>query len=68
MAPDDSRRDEAPPVVRGGSETILFVEDDEPLRESTRRTRAAHGYTVLTAKDGVTALAAFTGTRAGWTS
>lgn len=44
-----------------GRETILLVEDDERLREGARRTLAEHGYTVLTAEDGVAALACYHG-------
>jgi two-component system cell cycle sensor histidine kinase/response regulator CckA len=44
-----------------GDETILLVEDDEPLRESAARMLRAHGFTVLTAPDGVAALATFHG-------
>jgi CheY-like chemotaxis protein len=39
-----------------GSETILVVEDEDALREATRRSLAAAGYTVLTAKDGAEAV------------
>jgi CheY-like chemotaxis protein len=39
-----------------GSETILLVEDAEPLRELTRTILANHGYTVLLAGDGAEAL------------
>jgi PAS domain S-box-containing protein len=42
--------------VRGGTETILLVEDEEPLRRSAYRVLTAFGYRVLTAEDGVAAL------------
>jgi PAS domain S-box-containing protein len=42
--------------VRGGSETILVVEDDALLRASLRRVLSAFGYTVLIAEDGADAL------------
>jgi CheY-like chemotaxis protein len=40
----------------GGSETILFVEDEELLRPLIGRALATHGYTVLTAADAHEAL------------
>jgi PAS domain S-box-containing protein len=42
--------------VRGGTETILLVEDEEPLRRSAHRVLTAFGYHVVTAEDGVAAL------------
>ncbi len=39
-----------------GSETVLVVEDDEPLRKLSIKTLEKYGYTVLTAADGRTAL------------
>ena len=42
--------------VRGGSETILLVEDDEALRRSGTRVLTRYGYTVVTAADGREAL------------
>jgi CheY-like chemotaxis protein len=39
-----------------GSERILLVEDEQPLREATARLLEARGYDVLTAGDGVEAL------------
>lgn len=41
---------------RGGTETILVVEDDPGVRGSVERTLRAYGYTVVTAEDGSTAL------------
>ncbi|MEK6767725.1 MAG: PAS domain S-box protein, partial [Gemmatimonadota bacterium] len=54
----------AAPVLRGGSETILLVEDEEALRRTTKRVLERHGYTVLTAADGAEALDAFQAHRA----
>jgi PAS domain S-box-containing protein len=45
----------APPP--GGSETILLVEDDEPVRSLTRDVLESAGYRVLVARDGLEALA-----------
>ncbi|MFG1690707.1 PAS domain S-box protein [Gemmatimonadota bacterium] len=42
--------------IRGGSETILVVEDDSALRRVGRRTLERLGYTVLTANHGKQAL------------
>ena len=38
------------------SETILLVEDEEPLREVVRKSLESKGYTVLEAKDGAEAI------------
>jgi PAS domain S-box-containing protein len=40
-----------------GSETILVVDDEEGLREVTRRILTRHGYTVITARSGAEAIA-----------
>jgi PAS domain S-box-containing protein len=45
--------------VRGGSETILIVEDEESLRNLLSDLLAANGYTVLAASDGHEALQLF---------
>ncbi len=42
--------------VRGGSETLLLVEDEIAVRESTRQSLTRSGYTVLEASDGEDAL------------
>ncbi len=41
---------------RGGTETILLVEDDEALRRSGTRVLTRYGYTVITASNGAEAL------------
>ena len=51
-----ARREASQPEVRGGSETILLVEDDDQLRRSAKRILEEAGYQVLTAADGLEAL------------
>jgi CheY-like chemotaxis protein len=46
----------AAPRARGGSETILIVEDEEMIRSSARRILERYGYRVLLAGDGEEAL------------
>jgi CheY-like chemotaxis protein len=41
--------------ARGGTETILLVEDESPLRALVRKVLERHGYTVLEADSGVNA-------------
>jgi CheY-like chemotaxis protein/two-component sensor histidine kinase len=43
-------------TMLGGIETILVVEDEEPIRRATRRVLETHGYTVLLAANGQEAL------------
>jgi len=43
----------------GHGELILVVDDEESIREITRQTLVAHGYTALTASDGTEAIALF---------
>lgn len=45
-----------PEALPSGTETILIVEDEEPLRELAQSVLEAHGYNVLTAADGEQAL------------
>src|SRR5206468_3437877 len=51
------RPSDAPPEVLRGSETILLVEDEAPVRAVTRQLLERNGYTVLEAPDGPAALA-----------
>jgi two-component system cell cycle sensor histidine kinase/response regulator CckA len=52
LQPESAR---APSTVRG-SETVLVVEDAEPLRKLATMFLRDHGYNVLTAPDGISAL------------
>jgi two-component system, cell cycle sensor histidine kinase and response regulator CckA len=45
--------------ICGGTETLLFVEDEEPLRELVRSILVEKGYTVLAARDGKEAMDIF---------
>jgi PAS domain S-box-containing protein len=47
-----------PPTPRRGEETILLVEDEQALREVTRRILTGAGYRVIVAENGPEALAA----------
>ncbi|MEW6510280.1 MAG: PAS domain S-box protein [Bacteroidota bacterium] len=49
-----------PPAVRGGSETLLFVEDEESLLSMMKLVLEEKGYTVLEARDGMEAVRLFT--------
>ena len=44
------------PAPASGSETILFVEDEQSVRELVREYLSARGYSVLEASDGIQAL------------
>ncbi|MCX5898230.1 MAG: PAS domain S-box protein [Proteobacteria bacterium] len=48
-----------PPVLKGGSETILLAEDDDDLRKLIKQVLEDFGYTVLAAADGDEAVGLF---------
>jgi two-component system cell cycle sensor histidine kinase/response regulator CckA len=56
---------EPTPVSLRGTETILLVEDEAPVRSVTRQLLQRNGYTVLEAPDGPTALALADGEQLG---
>jgi two-component system, cell cycle sensor histidine kinase and response regulator CckA len=61
LPPVEAAAEERPPLARparalGGTETILLVEDEEPVRSLVRRVLVSHGYDVLDAPNGDTAL------------
>ena len=62
--PIEHPRDAAPETLRG-SETILVVEDEAPVRAVTRQLLERNGYTVLEAPDGPSALALVDGEAGG---
>ena len=51
------RGTEARPPIRGGSETLLLVEDDGAVRRATAQLLTLHGYRVIEAANGLQALA-----------
>ena len=54
VAEEDSR-----PVIQGGTETILVVEDDDSVRESIKTALEDCGYNVIVAEDGEQGIALF---------
>jgi len=48
-----------PPVLKGGSETILLAEDDDDLRKLIKQVLEDFGYTVIETKDGDEAVKLF---------
>jgi two-component system cell cycle sensor histidine kinase/response regulator CckA len=54
QVPDEESKPEVQP--RGGSETILVVEDEAPVRELVCEFLAAYGYKVIAAESGLKAL------------
>lgn len=55
--------DPTAPAIKGGKETILLVEDEQPLLELVRGVLSDFGYRVLTAPDGVEAIKVWQGNR-----
>ena len=55
-APEHAEAGRGAQVIRGGTETILVVEDEPGLRRVAQRVLEKHGYTVLIAQDGEEAL------------
>ena len=57
QAPERDAQPKVPDTDARGTETILVVEDEEMVRDLTSNVLQRHGYVVLTAEDGETALA-----------
>ncbi|MGZ8413274.1 MAG: ATP-binding protein [Gemmatirosa sp.] len=57
VAPEARRAESTPAIVRGGTETVLLVEDEDAVRAIARETLARRGYQVLVAPDGPGAIA-----------
>ncbi|MGZ8493496.1 MAG: response regulator, partial [Gemmatirosa sp.] len=57
VAPEARRAESTPAIVRGGTETVLLVEDEDAVRAIARETLARRGYHVLVAPDGPGAIA-----------
>jgi two-component system cell cycle sensor histidine kinase/response regulator CckA len=56
QVPEETYRPQVDPMVAGGDETILLVDDEESVREMGRRMLEHFGYEVLSAPDGETAV------------
>ncbi len=52
------------PIPKGAGETILVVEDEEPIRRLIAQACDQNGYEVLTAADGATGVVQFAGNKA----
>ncbi|HYP17937.1 MAG TPA: PAS domain S-box protein [Opitutus sp.] len=54
-----TRNGTSAPFPRGDGETVLVVDDEEPVREATRHVLERHGYRVLVAANGKEAVTRF---------
>ena len=61
---EDTPTDEDAYALKGGTETILLVENEEPIRKAAKRVLERFGYTVLLAADGEEGLREFREQRA----
>jgi len=57
------KQSDAAPIIRGGTETVLVVEDEAPVRELVCNLLLSHGYRVIQAESGVKALELWHNTR-----
>src|SRR5581483_3975240 len=59
LGPPQSTRPASPELPRGNGELVLVVDDEEPVREITRRTLEKYNYLVLVATNGAEAIAQY---------
>ncbi|HEX2099721.1 MAG TPA: ATP-binding protein, partial [Candidatus Synoicihabitans sp.] len=55
----ETEADAAPTIHQGNNELILFVDDDEAVRQAAAATLERHGYRTVVAEDGISAIACF---------
>lgn len=61
---EEASQKPADELIRGGSETVLIVDDEAPIRDYGEKVLTRHGYRTLTAQDGKKALEIYEAQRA----